>query len=120
MVMDYAWDWGRVAPDGHREQIHHAAERRDSLPPLDIDPSSAPSARLRNVEENPFLFVFDSEGRSHTFELSLSDASGGDDEGIPEAAKQSTFLEHRITFQKFIESPHIVDDPRLVVRYSLQ
>jgi len=120
MAMDYAWDWGRVPPEGHREQIHHAPERRDSMPPIDIDPTTAPSARLRNVEENPYLFVFDSEGRSHTFELSLSETSLGDNESRSESVRQSTFLDHRITFQKFIESPQIVDDPRLVVRYSLQ
>lgn len=120
MAMDYAWDWGRVPPEGHREQTHHAPERRDSMPPIDTDPTAAPSARLRNVEENPYLFVFDSEGRSHTFELSLSETSLGDNEGRSESARQSTFLDHRITFQKFIESPQIVDDPRLVVRYSLQ
>jgi len=120
MAMDYAWDWGRVPPEGHREQAHHVPERRDSMPPIETDPTTAPSARLRNVEENPYLFVFDSEGRSHTFELSLSETSVGDNESRSESARQSTFLDHRITFQKFIESPQIVDDPRLVVRYSLQ
>jgi phosphatidate phosphatase LPIN len=120
MAMDYAWDWGRVPPEGHREQTHHVPERRESMPPIETDPTTAPSARLRNVEENPYLFVFDSEGRSHTFELSLSEISVGDNESRSESARQSTFLDHRITFQKFIESPQIVDDPRLVVRYSLQ
>jgi len=120
MAMDYAWDWGRVPPEGHREQTHHVPERRESMPPIESDPTNAPSARLRNVEENPYLFVFDSEGRSHTFELSLSETSVGDNEGRSESTRQSTFLDHRITFQKFIESPQIVDDPRLVVRYSLQ
>jgi phosphatidate phosphatase LPIN len=120
LVMDYAWDWGRVPPDGHRDQTHPAPERRESLPPLESEPTTLTSARLRNVEENPYLFVFDSEGRSHTFELSLSEVTAGDTESISELAKQSTFLDHRITFQKFIESPQIVDDPRLVVRYSLQ
>lgn len=114
MAMDYAWDWGRVPLEGHRAPL--ASERRDSLPPPEIEPTHAPSARLRNVEENPFLFVLDSDGRSHTFELSLSETSGGNEDTLAE----STFLEHRITFQKFIESPQIVDDPRLVVRYSLQ
>lgn len=120
MVMDYAWDWGRVPPEGHREQGLPVPERRESLPPLESDTTTAPSARLRNVEENPYLFVFDSEGRSHTFELSLSEDSAGKTESITDFAKQSAFLDHRITFQKFIESPQIVDDPRLVVRYSLQ
>lgn len=120
MVMDYAWDWGRAAPEGHREQTHHVPERRESLPPIESGLTNAPSARLRNVEENPYLFVFDFDGRSHTFELSLSEVSAGDSEDLSELGKQSTFLEHRITFQKFIESPQIVDDPRLVVRYSLQ
>lgn len=120
MAMDYAWDWGRVPPVGHSERAHPAPERRESLPPIESEPTNAPSARLRNVEENPYLFVFDSEGRSHTFELSLSESPAGESEGRSETAMQSTFLDHRITFQKFIESPQIVDDPRLVVRYSLQ
>jgi phosphatidate phosphatase LPIN len=120
VAMDYAWDWGRI-PDASHGQGRGPPERRESLPPLDPDASAtAPAPRLKNVEENPYLFVFDADGRSHTFELSLSGdvASDGGDE--KDHTAQSAFLDHRVTFQKFIESPEIVDDPRLVVRYSLQ
>jgi phosphatidate phosphatase LPIN len=47
--------------------------RADSLPPatLDLVPNVG-LGRLKNVEENPYLFVLEAEGRrSHTFELSL-------------------------------------------------
>jgi phosphatidate phosphatase LPIN len=120
IAMDYAWDWGRIRPDEHRDENHPVPDRRESLPPLDTETdTTAPNARLRNVEENPYLFVFDTGGRSHTFELSLS----ADPALVPDdsdRAIQSAFLDHRVTFQKFIESPEIVDDPRLVIRYSLQ
>ena len=33
--------------------------------------------------------------------------------------EEAEFLKNRITFPKFIEDPHVVDDPRLVIRYSL-
>ncbi|WWC92427.1 uncharacterized protein L201_007384 [Kwoniella dendrophila CBS 6074] len=52
--------------------------------------------RLQNIEENPYMFVLDVHERSHRFELSLV-------EGFTE---------------KFIEDPSVVDDPRLVVKYS--
>lgn len=122
IAMDYAWDWGRIPPDGHGGHDHPGPERRESLPPLDSETDTiASTARLRNVEENPYLFVFDSDGRSHTFELSLSaDPALVPDDMASDLTKQSAFLDHRVTFQKFIESPEIVDDPRLVVRYSLQ
>jgi phosphatidate phosphatase LPIN len=126
MAMDYAWDWGRLPIEGDLESRQDMPERRESLPPVDTESSeTAPStgdARLRNVEENPYLFVLDAKRRSHTFELSLSGDSILDIDGTsdPELKKESFFLDHRVTFQKFIESPRIVDDPRLVVRYSLQ
>jgi phosphatidate phosphatase LPIN len=105
-AMDYAWDWGRIP-----ESSGGPSERRGTLPPMDVS-SGESSTRLKNVEENPYLFVFDAEGRTHTFELALND-----DNMRPQDA---AFLDNRVTFQEFIENPSIVDDPKLVVRYSLQ
>lgn len=108
-AMDYAWDWGRI-PDSSADG-HIAPERRQTLPPTD-NQSGETSTRLRNVEENPYLFIFDAEGRTHTFELALC-------HDAPQV-EETAFLETRVTFQDFIENPSLVDDPKLVVRYSLQ
>lgn len=117
-AMDYAWDWGRI-PDGSDGKPHPSPERRGTLPPMDL-PSRETMTRLKNVEENPYLFVFDADGRTHTFELALCEGSTGTDQPNSDYARATEFLDNRVTFQEFIENPSIVDDPKLVVRYSLQ
>lgn len=62
---------------------------------------------LRNVDDNPFLFVLDLEGQIHSFEMALCDDVG-------------SFPANRVSFQKFIEDAQLVDDPRLVVHYHSQ
>ncbi|WWC72692.1 uncharacterized protein I206_106656 [Kwoniella pini CBS 10737] len=99
MEMQGAWN-RRQAPD-----MNHT--RSGTLREGD---SSALIGRLKNVEENPYMFVLDVHERSHRFELSLNETMADHDE--------AAFDRNRITFQKFIEDPAVVDDPRLVVRYN--
>jgi phosphatidate phosphatase LPIN len=117
-AMDYAWDWGRI-PDGSDVQKQLSPERRGTLPPIDL-PSHGTATRLKNVEENPFLFVFDADGRTHTFELALCDTASSTDLPVSDHFKATAFLDNRVSFQAFIENPSIVDNPKLVVRYSLR
>nr|XP_019050786.1 hypothetical protein I302_01228 [Kwoniella bestiolae CBS 10118]OCF29716.1 hypothetical protein I302_01228 [Kwoniella bestiolae CBS 10118] len=101
VAMDMQWDWSR----------RHAAEmgRTRSGSPAGAPPSGL-IGKLKNVEENPYMFVLDVHDRSHRFELSLSDGLSEDDD--------AEFKRNRITFQKFIEDPSVVDDPRLMVKYN--
>lgn len=119
LAMDYAWDWGRT----HRESLDDsepvAPVRRETLPAFDPPSAGASSARLRGVEENPYLFVLEFDGRSHTFELGLC-ATAIDNQSNSVQEREVAFLDSRVTFQRFIEEPQIVDDPKLVIRYSLQ
>lgn len=87
-AMDLAWDWS----------------------------SQKKSAKLKNVEEDPSLFVLETERTTHLFELSLCGNTVLAPEGQPE--QDGAFLQSRITFQRFIEDPNLVDDPNLVVRYG--
>ncbi|WWC65312.1 uncharacterized protein I303_107929 [Kwoniella dejecticola CBS 10117] len=100
-AMDTQWDWSRrQAADMSRTRSGTMGE----------DAPSGPIGRLKNVEENPYMFVLDVQERSHRFELSWNEAFSETDE--------ADFQKNRITFQKFIEDPAVVDDPRLVVKYN--
>ncbi|ORX40786.1 Lipin/Ned1/Smp2-domain-containing protein [Kockovaella imperatae] len=106
--------------------------RADSMPAFGLDlpltppgtsrdPSSSAPGRLKNVEESPYLFVLEmEEGRSYTFELALCEKEDFASNGKASDEEESAFLQNRITFQRFIEEAQLVDDPRLVLRYSLQ
>lgn len=118
--MDYAWDWGRPRYDRLDASEHITPLRRDTLPPIDFASAETPTAQLKGVEENPHLFVLEIDGRSHTFELGLCAASLASSNKISTEAREAAFLEHRVTFQRFLEEPQVVDDPELVIRYSLQ
>ena len=117
--MDYAWDWGRA----HRGSVDgpesSTSVRRDTMPIIDPVPNASSQTRLRGVDENPYLFILEYDGRSHTFELGLC-ATAIDDPQNTFQAREVAFLDSRVTFQRFIEEPQVVDDPKLVIRYSLQ
>lgn len=98
--------------------------RAQSLPPSDHPGSSTGSrqlsVRLKNVEDNPYLIVVDVDGiRSHTFELSLCGEADFAISGNATESEETAFLRSRITFQNFVEDATLVDDHRLVLRYSL-
>jgi phosphatidate phosphatase LPIN len=107
--------------------------RADSLPPggLDTILRSTLPGRLKNVEENPYLFVLEADGGgSHTFELALCGSTTFAPHAEPSVSQylcsadnqedeESAFYNNRVTFQAFIEDPQLVDDSRLVIRYSL-
>jgi phosphatidate phosphatase LPIN len=119
--MDYAWDWGTAPPrEGHLPPTEERV-RSESMPPTALDMGlggTANTGRLKNVEENPYLFVLEMDnGRSHAFELALC---GEDIAATSSPNDDAMFVDNRVTFQRFIEDSQLVDDPRLVVRYSLQ
>ncbi|RXK41028.1 hypothetical protein M231_01659 [Tremella mesenterica] len=136
-TMDLAWDWGRLPagrlPAGHKppddvEEVDNleppALERAQSLPPENMDspvqPPWAPSVRLKNVEDSPYVFVLELEdSRTYTFELALCGHEGFAPGGKASEEDEAAFLRTRVSFQEFIEDPQLVDDPRLVLRYSL-
>lgn len=89
-AMDLAWDWS----------------------------SQRKSVKLKNVEENPSLFVLETERTTHLFELSLCGNTVLAPEGQAQPEEEGAFLQSRITFQRFIEDPNLVDDPNLVMRYN--
>lgn len=119
LAMDYAWDWGRLPSGSDPESAFQTPTRRETLPPLEIAAETASSVHVKGVEENPYLFVLEMEGRSHTFELAFC-ATIIDDPLQSTQARESAFLDNRISFQRFVEEPQIVDDSSLVLRYSLQ
>nr|XP_019001650.1 uncharacterized protein I203_05853 [Kwoniella mangroviensis CBS 8507]OCF65111.1 hypothetical protein I203_05853 [Kwoniella mangroviensis CBS 8507] len=99
VAMDMQWDWSRThAVEMNRTRSGHG------------NPTPGVVGKLKNVEENPYMFVLDVNDRSHRFELSLNDGFTGDDE--------TEFKRNRMTFRKFIEDPSVVDDPRLVIKYN--
>lgn len=121
VAMDYAWDWGTAPPrEGHLPPTEERV-RSESMPPTALDMGlggTANTGRLKNVEENPYLFVLEMDnGRSHAFELALC---GEDIAATSSPNDDAMFVDNRVTFQRFIEDSQLVDDPRLVVRYSLQ
>lgn len=98
-VVDDVWDWGRTD------------SRRNTLPASDA------KSRLKNVDEDPFLFVFEFDGSSYSFELALCETPVMREDVNANPQQDATFLTNRITFQQFIEDPSIVDSPHLVLRY---
>lgn len=76
------------------------------------------AAKLKNVEENPHLFVLETERTTHVFELSLAGNAINAPEGQAQLEEEGAFLQSRITFQRFIEDPELVDNPNLVMRYN--
>lgn len=122
LAMDYAWDWGRIpeGKTGNDVDPEDLAARRADMRSLDLRPIDTPRARLKGVEENPYLFVLELGQRVHTFELALCPDISIEDAQGPDLAQETAFLEHRVTFQRFIEEPQVVDDPALVIRYSLR
>lgn len=87
-VMDLAWDWGgRAKGEGSSAPLEKTNGRQGEVesPPLLPERTRSESmpvrttapGRLKNVEENPHLFVLEmTAGRSHTFELSLCGKEG--------------------------------------------
>lgn len=75
VAMDYAWDWGKTPPKGGHLPPTEERVRSESMPPTALDAGlgdAANTGRLKNVEENPYLFVLEMDnGRSHAFELAL-------------------------------------------------
>ncbi|WVQ95326.1 hypothetical protein IAU59_002422 [Kwoniella sp. CBS 9459] len=106
-AMEMQWDWGK------RHHLH--MERSNSGPPGSElpapGPASRPTGKLKNVEENPHMFVLEVQDRSHRFELAVCEGSWQEEE-------EEEFNKGRITFQRFIEDPTVVDDPRLIIRYN--
>nr|XP_018259853.1 uncharacterized protein I303_07924 [Kwoniella dejecticola CBS 10117]OBR82011.1 hypothetical protein I303_07924 [Kwoniella dejecticola CBS 10117] len=114
-AMDTQWDWSRrQAADMSRTRSGTMGE----------DAPSGPIGRLKNVEENPYMFVLDVQERSHRFELSWNEAFSEVSKTVYRSmltflqTDEADFQKNRITFQKFIEDPAVVDDPRLVVKYN--
>jgi len=73
--VDLTFDWKSEDNeiDEDLEPVPADRLRADSLPPgLEDIPLSAGPGKLKNIEENPYLFVLEADkGRSHTFELAL-------------------------------------------------
>ncbi|WVQ76689.1 hypothetical protein IAR50_006363 [Cryptococcus sp. DSM 104548] len=97
-VVEREWDWSRPQPDTPDEGEQHIVTNN-----------------LKNVEENPFLFVLEVGKHTHSFELSLCEAFGKD---ATEAEQEAMFVKNRITFQRFIEDSRIIDNPAIVVKYN--
>ncbi|WVO15745.1 hypothetical protein L204_103407 [Cryptococcus depauperatus] len=97
-AMEMEWDWGRRRP------VDHATK-----------PQGQSSGKLKNVEENPYIFVFEIRDCTHAFELSICKDFG---ENTTEASQEASFVKNRLTFQTFVENPRVVDDPNVVVRYN--
>lgn len=90
-VLDLAWDWGGRAKGGSQIVAPRQREGEVGSPPLlpertrsesmPITQSKA-AGRLKNVEENPYLFVLEmASGRAHSFELSLCGSEGSGAKG---------------------------------------
>jgi phosphatidate phosphatase LPIN len=99
VAMDYAWDWGKVPPkEGHLPPTEERV-RSESMPPTALDAGLgdvASTGRLKNVEENPYLFVLEMDnGRSHAFELALCGEGMSSDSPNVDAL----FVDNRATFQ---------------------
>ncbi|ORY31310.1 Lipin/Ned1/Smp2-domain-containing protein [Naematelia encephala] len=139
-AMDLAWDWGRLPtskdPIGDVEELtsqemdfganedhvrpgREDRVRADSLPGgsglLQPDFSSN-LAKLKNVEDSPFLFILEtSGGHRHLFELSLC---GPEQMNAEADDEQIIFIRSRVSLQTFVEEPTLVNDDRLVVRFQ--
>ncbi|CDS01254.1 hypothetical protein [Sporisorium scitamineum] len=72
------------------------------------------AGKLTSSESEPYTFLLQLEGSSHSFELSLcySDTFGQDQE-----ADEYEFLENRVSFERFAHDQDVVNDERLVIRY---
>ncbi|ODN96515.1 phosphatidate phosphatase LPIN [Cryptococcus wingfieldii CBS 7118] len=98
-VVEREWDWSRPQPD----TPDNGGEQHNV------------TGSLKNVEENPFLFVLEVGKHTHSFELSLCEGFGKD---ATEAEQEAMFVKNRITFQRFIEDSRIIDNPAIVVGYN--
>lgn len=66
-AMEMEWDWGRRKPLGGNGEIDEGGSTSIGRPPL---------GRLKNVEENPYMFVLEVGKRTHMFELALCEDWG--------------------------------------------
>lgn len=103
-AMEMEWDWGRRKPLGSDDEMDEGGSTTIGRPPL---------GRLKNVEENPYMFVLEVGKRTHMFELALCEEWG---HNSTEASQEAAFIKNRLTFQTFIESPAVVDDANIVLR----
>lgn len=66
-AMEMEWDWGRRKPVGSDDEIDEGGSTSIARLPL---------GRLKNVEENPYMFVLEVGKRTHMFELALCEEWG--------------------------------------------
>nr|XP_031859515.1 uncharacterized protein CI109_004977 [Kwoniella shandongensis]KAA5526587.1 hypothetical protein CI109_004977 [Kwoniella shandongensis] len=111
-AMDTEWDWA----NGRKLEMERSASGPIPHIANHRNETSTFTGKLKNVEENPYLFVLEVHDRTHTFELALCDEFM--QERATDAEREATFVRHRVTFQSFIEDPSVVNDPRLVIRYD--
>lgn len=110
-----AWQWGEP---GQRQRVLSSAAAED----LDNDSTkyasgSEGSARFYGDAQDPYIFriVLDSSERS--FQMSLCYKEGF---GATEASEEERdeFQDARISFQRFIDDPDVVNDERLALLYD--
>ncbi|CEH13984.1 Protein involved in plasmid maintenance/nuclear protein involved in lipid metabolism [Ceraceosorus bombacis] len=139
---DYDWEWGQIP------KVHDRPRARvTSLDAEDVSSTSrargidlergdladdgfAPTVgRLTATDEAPYDFCLVLNDASHRFELSLCYHEGFDIERTTHVAGATRdephvdvdaelFDENRVSFQRFMGDPDIVNDERLVVRYN--
>lgn len=110
----------RVRADSMGSELDRAAQALSS------------SHTLSGSDSDPFLITFSTpSGGSYSFELSLCGENGqtsfarGDVSNTTEpiadmqVEEEANFLQNRITYQRFLEDPDIIDDPQLILRCSL-
>ncbi|KAL1412504.1 lipin Ned1 [Vanrija albida] len=116
--MDLAWDWGRPPADEDSGDAETPMPKRSQSLNVDSLSVQKPKAHIRCIVDDPQTFVLELDGRSHLFELSLCgvDDFAPDGHATPDEAED--FEDERITFERFMEDPALVDDPRLVVHYN--
>ncbi|PWN28559.1 LNS2-domain-containing protein [Jaminaea rosea] len=101
------WKWGEP---GSRQRVLSDAG------PSGVEEDLGPSARFVGSDNNPYAFrvvLFDTE---RFFEMSLCFKDGFGSGDADEEREE--FKDSRISFQRFLDDPDVVNDERLVVLYE--
>lgn len=109
---DGRWQWGEP---GQRNRVLSSAAAEDAKS-FDETPSAG-SPRFCGSSEDPYAFRIVLNDVERTFSMSLC-YKDGFGQRTPDETEREEFRDGRVSFQRFIDDPDVVNDERLVVHFN--
>ncbi|CAO1630222.1 unnamed protein product [Parajaminaea phylloscopi] len=110
---DGTWRWGEP---GQRHRVLSSAAA-DDVRSFDQSGTTQPQYRFSGLPHDPYIFEARLNDAVRTFQLSLCYKEGwGQSED--DAEEREEFQDGRISFQRFLDDPDVVNDERLVVQFD--